>query len=71
MITCADGDELMEVEDSDEGSSNAPGRKQASRKGATAPKKTSKSVLPHLLCHKCVCLQYGNPELYVVTGGPR
>lgn len=37
----ADRDEVMKVEDSDEGSSNAPGRKRGCRKGAAAQKKRS------------------------------
>lgn len=57
MNTCADGDEVMEVEDSDEGSSNAPGRKRAPRKGTTAQKKRSRFARPYLLCHERACLQ--------------
>ena len=55
MTTCADGDEQMEVEDSDEGSSNAPERKRGFRKGAAAHKHSSRSCCPssHVLVLAC------------------
>lgn len=56
MTECAGGDdELMEAEDSDEGSSNALERKRASRKGA-ASKKKAKSRSCHLYCQCCTVL---------------